>query len=276
MKLYIVTCGDYSEYRIRKVYLDKNKAEQYAKAIAKDYPFINEWETSDDEKETIRPIYYVCAKYTKEGEYDKHIDIEIDQTNTAEDSEEGIRINHVGVSHDKNKIEVMVQTVISENSDEEKIKAKYTKVLYDLMSKIESLIKIEQWTGEMVESWLNENDEEYSKQWVVEEEAASMYDFYAHKKPIEYKVDDEVVALVAVEKEDNGYIPDGTNLYERRVLITGIHKDKRNYLYSGHELERTTIFEGGKKVVQDYFGSNAEIEGDKIYLKLTEHLVETN
>lgn len=50
MKVYIVTHGSYSDYRIDKVFLNKKKAERYVETARKGYdePRIEEYETHDD------------------------------------------------------------------------------------------------------------------------------------------------------------------------------------------------------------------------------------
>lgn len=49
MKIYVVTSGEYSDYHIDAVFLDKQKALQYcaANGICEDVS-IEEWETHDD------------------------------------------------------------------------------------------------------------------------------------------------------------------------------------------------------------------------------------
>ena len=50
MKVYIVTQGEYSAYRIEKVFLNKEKAEKYAKYKSTDYDecFVEEYDTYDE------------------------------------------------------------------------------------------------------------------------------------------------------------------------------------------------------------------------------------
>ena len=50
MKVYVVTTGSYSDYEIAKIFLDKNKAEEFANWV-KDSNGVDEWETSDDDFE---------------------------------------------------------------------------------------------------------------------------------------------------------------------------------------------------------------------------------
>ena len=46
MKIYVVTAGSYSDYRIEKVFTDKAKAEEYAEWLYESNP-VKEYETED-------------------------------------------------------------------------------------------------------------------------------------------------------------------------------------------------------------------------------------
>ncbi len=62
MKVYIVTQGDYSDYSIRKVFLDKEKAEKYAKYISTKYDeaYVEEYDTYDEN--FITKKHYIKCK----------------------------------------------------------------------------------------------------------------------------------------------------------------------------------------------------------------------
>lgn len=69
MKIYVVTEGEYSDYRIRKVFLDKEKAEKYIEIAYRtraslDDCTIEEYETSDDIFQA--PVYVRCEYYRNE------------------------------------------------------------------------------------------------------------------------------------------------------------------------------------------------------------------
>ena len=58
MKVYIVTSGEYSDYSIRRVFTDKERAELYCAMHEEEYydPYIaEEWETDDVEIDTAKP-----------------------------------------------------------------------------------------------------------------------------------------------------------------------------------------------------------------------------
>lgn len=59
MKVYIVTSGEYSDYGIRKVFTDKEKAELYCAMHDGGYDpyYVEEWETDDVEIETMKPYF---------------------------------------------------------------------------------------------------------------------------------------------------------------------------------------------------------------------------
>ena len=79
MKVYVVTYGAYSEYHIKKVFLDKEKAEKYLALITKsdvfdDYDFdsgrVEEYDTADDEIEIFddeKGIKLWRIKFNSEG-----------------------------------------------------------------------------------------------------------------------------------------------------------------------------------------------------------------
>lgn len=82
MKVYVVTAGEYSDYHICKIFLDKEKAEKYV-AIENeinqyyDECWINEWETDDDNVDmTAKVGHYYYAYIDMGGEL--HTDEEDD------------------------------------------------------------------------------------------------------------------------------------------------------------------------------------------------------
>lgn len=74
MKVYVVTAGEYSDYHICKIFLDKEKAEKYVaieNEINQPYDecWINEWETDDDKVDmTAKVGHYYYAYIDKDGE----------------------------------------------------------------------------------------------------------------------------------------------------------------------------------------------------------------
>jgi hypothetical protein len=78
MKVYIITSGEYSDYHIERVFLNKEKAEQYVKLVNNDSSWnevgIEELESSDDE--IIAEIKYIHAKYIVTLKENKNINNE--------------------------------------------------------------------------------------------------------------------------------------------------------------------------------------------------------
>lgn len=57
MKVYIVTSGEYSDYGIRRVFTDKERAELYCAMHESDYdaPEVEEWDADDVEIDSSKP-----------------------------------------------------------------------------------------------------------------------------------------------------------------------------------------------------------------------------
>jgi hypothetical protein len=164
MKVYIVTRGEYSDYGISKVFLDKEKAKKYVELSQHhwDTPRLEIYETYDDK--IINKITYVDARYSKGNKnIEDELDVEIKTTNSIDDTEE--TVNSVDFWHFRTsgEKELNIQRVLNNEYDEETIIKKYEKACYDMMAKIESLIQLEDWTEEMVELWVKNNLENYTK-----------------------------------------------------------------------------------------------------------------
>jgi hypothetical protein len=161
MKVYIVVSGEYSEFGINKVFLDKSKAERYIELSKNRYDnyYIRTMETSDEN--IIEKITYVRASYEKNNKWGNNdVDIEILVTNTLNDNENDLNGNWFWLNTYSNTKELQIERVLYRDYDEE-VKNKYTKACYDLMAKIESLISLEGWTEEMINDWLSQNVDKY-------------------------------------------------------------------------------------------------------------------
>lgn len=148
-KVYIVSAGEYSDWYIKKIFLNKEKAEAYHK-ICNDYALndIEEYETSDEE--IIMPINYCECKY-RVFDYNKYgyhklsgeFDCTIKHGNTEDDDEE-----------DLNQIyfydgELQLKRVIHGNYNQEQVNEKYLKVCQDLAAFIRN---------EIIVNGVNEDD----------------------------------------------------------------------------------------------------------------------
>lgn len=75
MKVYVVTAGEYSDYHICKIFLDKEKAEKYValenemNEYLYDNCWVDEWDTSDDSIDiNAKTAKYYYAYITTDGE----------------------------------------------------------------------------------------------------------------------------------------------------------------------------------------------------------------
>lgn len=131
MKVYVVTSGEYSDYMINKIFLDKDKAEEYRKWLP-DSNDVEEYDTSDED--VINKQYRIwvdlkwypnkkenlTARSRKDCETDYNYNFYYDYDGTWEEL-------------------VVTRTVSGENFDEEFWKDKLAKYIYDLKAYVEYL-----------------------------------------------------------------------------------------------------------------------------------------
>lgn len=134
MKVYIVTSGTYSDYMIRKIFLDKDKAEEYRTWLP-DSNDVEEYDTSDND--TIEKQYKIRVdlKWYPNKE-EKLI------ARSWKDCESDYNYNYYSNYSDIWEELVVVRTVNADNYDEQWFKDKLTKHIYDLKADVEYL-KIE-------------------------------------------------------------------------------------------------------------------------------------
>lgn len=129
MKVYLVTSGEYSDYGIEKIFLDKKKAEEFAKWI----PYANdieEYETADDLD--YGKYYRVRASYV-EGEKVRFL---IERVTEGANRETSVDYNFY-----RNRYELFIVRYIPEaNWDEEKYTDRMTKACYDYMGRIKYML----------------------------------------------------------------------------------------------------------------------------------------
>lgn len=133
MKVYVVTSGTYSDYMIRKIFLDKDKAEEYKKWLP-DSNDVEEYDTSDDD--IINKSYEVRIdlKWYPNKE-EKLI------ARSWKDCESNYNYNFYSNSNYSDTWEelIVVRTVNADNYDEQHWKDKLTKHIYDLKAYVEHL-----------------------------------------------------------------------------------------------------------------------------------------
>lgn len=159
MKIYIVTSGKYSDYRIKRVFRHKEKAERYL-SLCDTYfneSVIEEYETCDDTE--FDELRYLTFHYDiNEGK--ENIELRVRASNTLDDSEDKIyfssQYNWNGHQH------ITLHRVINSNNiDETYLKEKYKKICQGLLAEIKALREIEGWDHIMVEEWLKKNVDKY-------------------------------------------------------------------------------------------------------------------
>ena len=131
MKVYVVTSGTYSDYMIRKIFLDKDKAEEYRKWLP-DGNDVEEYNTSDDD--TIEKKYKIRIdlKWYPNKE-EKLI------ARSWKDCESDYNYNYYSNYSDIWEELAVVRTVNADNYDEQHWKDKLTKFIYDLRAYVNQL-----------------------------------------------------------------------------------------------------------------------------------------
>lgn len=131
MKVYIVTSGTYSDYRIERVFLDKNKAEKYKEWLT-DSNDVEEYDTSDDDiVQKQYKVRVVLKWYTnKEEEL-----IARSWKDCESDSNYNYYANYGNIWEEL----AVVRTVNADNYDEQYWKDKLTKFIYDLRAYVNQL-----------------------------------------------------------------------------------------------------------------------------------------
>lgn len=141
-KVYIVSSGSYSDWGIKKIFLNKEKAEAYHNACS-DYDLneIDEYDTSDDE--IIIPIPYCEVTYRvfddtlyQHRELQGDYDFKIYYGNTKEDTEKSL--THTAYYDGK----ITLGRVIRGKLNEKQLSEKYLKVCQDLAAFIRNEVSI--------------------------------------------------------------------------------------------------------------------------------------
>ena len=133
MRVYVVTSGIYSDYMIKKIFLNRDKAEEYKEWLY-DANDIEEYDTADDD--TVRKVYivHVTLEWYPTGKEKLNFSIYRDCESCSRDCQWYTNYGNnfweeVGIT----------RIIHNDNFDEERIKDKYTKVMYDLKARILSL-----------------------------------------------------------------------------------------------------------------------------------------
>lgn len=131
MKVYIVTSGTYSDYMIQKIFLDKDKAEEYRKWLP-DSNDVEEYDTSDDDTIDKKYKVRVVLKWYPNKE-EKLI------ARSWKDCESDYNYNYYSNYSDIWEELAVVRTVNADNYSEQYWKDKLTKFIYDLRAYVNQL-----------------------------------------------------------------------------------------------------------------------------------------
>jgi hypothetical protein len=158
-KVYIVTSGSYSDYKIQRCFFNKQKAEDYMKICEKYNYDLNDLEEYDlDDSVEIKPLYYISAQYyfdEKPSYCDKKYYFKIVSTNNLDEDIQSINSTH----YCHGNFVTIRRLINSNNFDEEYLRNKYEKVCQDLEKQIKYLIEVEGLTDVMINNWLQDKQD---------------------------------------------------------------------------------------------------------------------
>jgi len=159
MKVYIVTVGSFSEYRIEGVFTSKEAAVNYIRTVP-DANKVEEWEVHKDAGK-IFTIICLWMKFNKNGipvgcwwGYDPFWYISVSKKSTIDCLPE--EVNET-VYREVPRLLILTRSVNKEDLTDEEInqfKTRYKKVMIEIYSQIEFLVEKEGWTEKMVNKWL--------------------------------------------------------------------------------------------------------------------------
>jgi hypothetical protein len=138
MKIYVVTAGSYSDYRIEKVFTDKDKAEEFA-TWCYDSNGVDEWDTEDEL--SVEKYYCINVQYKLYDNGKKENPI-VSVYNYADDNYD---YSYTSLSdyhrYGGNYIVLNIRRFVKANNDTKDFyKQKYTKIAYDTMAMIKQLV----------------------------------------------------------------------------------------------------------------------------------------
>jgi hypothetical protein len=164
MIIYVITSGDYSDYHIEKVFIDKEKAEKYVeyqnRYIKYDECRLEEYDT---EEQQFEPVVNVSLHYylNKPNLWEQY-SCWIESKTTLEENIKDFEVTFRWDSYHKTFEFYMKQTLQIDIDNIETFKNKYKKVCEDLAMQIKSLMEIENWNEEMIQNWLKEKYKGYN------------------------------------------------------------------------------------------------------------------
>lgn len=151
MKIYIVTCGSYSDYYIDKVFTDRDKAEEYRKWC----PDANELEEYDTEDDCVIDKYYKIVVDYCVYDYNRFEKPNVRIERCHSKCKGYVHVSDYREVYYSNKYTkiCLIRYISEANWNEEFYKARYTKAVYDLMAQAKQLLS-EGWTDRQInEMW---------------------------------------------------------------------------------------------------------------------------
>lgn len=146
MKIYVVTSGYYSDYRIQRVFTDKKLAQKYISMFnGYDEAEIEEYETEEND---FHEITYIDVNYNAGGNYN----FKIRKSNTLDNNE--LDVNFTQYYDWENGTIILRRVINNLNYNEECLKEKYLKVCHDLSAQIKHM-KLEGATQKDIQQWLS-------------------------------------------------------------------------------------------------------------------------
>lgn len=137
MKVYIVTSGFYSDYRIENVFTDKSKADEYAEWL-EDVNEVEEYETNDELQVDKYYVVRIKLRFFDDGKENLNTSFYKTCKNIKYNNCAQLIDNHRYGYH---YMDLYIRHTVPEvNWNEEFYINKYTKVAYDILAKIKQMI----------------------------------------------------------------------------------------------------------------------------------------
>ena len=144
MKVYVVSYGSYSDWSIKGLFLDKEKAEQY-NALVQGHNDVEEYDTMDDN--LITPVHYITCRYeTKDVPMEGYpgrmyktkgkFEFEVETTNSL-DAYQWI-LHSTSYWRDQLTVHRQINKLPCNDIEYEDLKSKYHKICTDFAALIEN------------------------------------------------------------------------------------------------------------------------------------------
>ncbi len=149
---YVVTQGSYSDYRIVKVFLDKERAQRFLDIFSKssyDEVFIEEYEVEERE---AKPLYVSVLKWYSISNESVFKIKEFADTDVDSNYQSNSSIYWGGFPDFHGTVEL--QRVFYTTPDKEKLETRLMKVAQDIWAQVQEKTQVEGLTIDQVNQWL--------------------------------------------------------------------------------------------------------------------------